>query len=623
MVGIFYHDSSISNDAYSTLGITIFARMRDEFSIRGQIDNPTYWRNTLMKFVPFRKPNGKSNVGALVPAFIFAGAFICGLNAQAADAGIYRIMRAQVPDAVSTGLAARVSDAPSTQSLKLALNLPLRNEAELDSLIQSIYDPSSPNYHHYLTSEEFTERFAPTQADYDAVVGWAKVNGFNVTTIVPNRRLVDVEAPVDTINHALHIKLGNYRHPTENRTFFAPDREPTVNLGVPLLKITGLTNVNLPHNHMRRGTIGQQIKALAHAEGSGPSGNYVPSDIRAAYYGSGSLNGAGQVVAVFSFEGYKSSDLTLFYNQTGTTSSVPVKNVLVNGFSGTCNSSCDDGEQILDIGNVVGVAPGLKQVLFYEGNSATDVLNQMATDNTAKVITSSWGGGDFGSADDPIYKQFATQGQTFLNASGDDGAYNAQTFDPPSLDPNILDVGGTSLTTSGAGGAWVSETGWGDTFEGLYGASGGGFYKQAGYSIPSYQSAAGVITSTNKGSTTLRNDPDISLEADFDNVTVSQGSLETGVAGTSYAAPRWAGLLALANQQSVAAGHGTVGFVNPKLYQLALSSNYHSLFHDITSGSNKPAAGSGTGFKAVAGFDLVTGWGSPIGPAFINALVTP
>jgi len=578
-----------------------------------------------MKFVPFRKPNGKSSVGAIVPAFIFASAVICGFNVQAADApaGIYRIMRAQVPDAVSTGVAARVGDAPSSQSLKLALNLPLRNEAELDSLIQQIYDPSSPNYHHYLTSQEFTDRFAPTQADYDAVVGWAKVNGFNVTNTVPNRRLVDVEAPVDTINRALHIKLGNYRHPTENRNFFAPDREPTVDLGVSLLKITGLTNVSLPHNHMLRGTISQQIKALAHAEGSGPSGNYVPSDIRAAYYGSGSLNGAGQVVAVFSFEGYKAADLTLFYNQTGTTSSVPVKNVLVNGFSGTCNSRCDDGEQVLDIGNVVGMAPGLKQVLFYEGDSATDVLNQMATDNTAKVITSSWGGGDFGSADDPIYKQFATQGQTYLNASGDDGAYNAQTFDPPSLDPNILDVGGSSLTTSGAGGAWVSETGWGDTFEGLYGASGGGFYKPAGYSIPSYQSAAGVITSTNKGSTTLRNDPDISLEADFDNVTVSQGSLETGVAGTSYAAPRWAGLLALANQQSVAAGHGTVGFVNPKLYQLALSSSYHSLFHDITSGSNKPAAGSGTGFKAVAGFDLVTGWGSPIGPAFINALVTP
>jgi len=574
-----------------------------------------------MKFVPVRRVLARK----LVPAFIFATVVAVGVDAHAADVGtgINRIMRTQVPDAVSSGQAARLGDTQTAQVKKLALNLPLRNEAELDSLIQQIYDPHSPNYHHYLSAQEFADRFAPTQADYDAVVGWAQVNGFTVTRIVPNRRLVDVQAPVETIDRALHIKLTDYRHPTEDRSFFAPDREPTVDLGVPLLKITGLTDVNLPHNHMRRGTVMQQIKALAHAEGSGPSGNYVPSDIRAAYYGSGSLTGAGQTVAIFSFEGYKASDLTLFYSKTGTTSSVPVHNVLVNGFSGTCNSRCDDGEQVLDIGNVVGMAPGLSQVLFYEGDSATDVLNQMATDNTAKVISSSWGGGDFGNADDPIYKQFAAQGQTFLNASGDDGSYNSRTWDPPSLDPNILDVGGTSLVTNGAGGAWVSETGWGDTFEGIYGASGGGFYSKAGYSIPSYQSAAGVITSTNKGSTTLRNDPDLSMEGDFDNITVSQGSVETGVAGTSYAAPRWAGLLALANQQSVAAGHGTVGFVNPKLYQLGLSASYHSLFHDITSGSNKPSSGSGTTFNAVAGFDLVTGWGSPIGAAFINALVSP
>jgi xanthomonalisin len=574
-----------------------------------------------MKFVPVRR----SLAGKLVPAFIFATVVAAGVDAHAADVGIgiNRIMRTQVPDAVSSGQATRLGDTQVAQVKKLALNLPLRNEAELDSLIQQIYDPQSPNYHHYLSAQEFADRFAPTQADYDAVVGWAQVNGLTVTRIVPNRRLVDVQASVETIDRALHIKLTDYRHPTEDRSFFAPDREPTVDLGVPLLKITGLTDVNLPHNHMRRGTVMQQVKALAHAEGSGPSGNYVPSDIRAAYYGSGSLTGAGQTVAIFSFEGYKASDLTLFYSKTGTTSSVPVHNVLVNGFSGTCNSRCDDGEQVLDIGNVVGMAPGLSQVLFYEGDSATDVLNQMATDNTAKVISSSWGGGDFGSADDPIYKQFAAQGQTFLNASGDDGSYNSRTWDPPSLDPNILDVGGTSLVTNGAGGAWVSETGWGDTFEGIYGASGGGFYSKAGYSIPSYQSAAGVITSTNKGSTTLRNDPDLSMEGDFDNITVSQGSVETGVAGTSYAAPRWAGLLALANQQSVAAGHGTVGFVNPKLYQLGLSASYHSLMHDITSGSNKPSSGSGTTFNAVAGFDLVTGWGSPIGAAFINALVTP
>jgi len=556
-----------------------------------------------------------------VPALLFASALAFGFAAQAAEtvAGSNHLLNTNLPAAVSSGQVARLSVMDQTKTMKLGLILPLRNEAELDSLLLQLRDPQSPNYHHYLSSEEFTARFGATQADYDAVVAWAKASGLTVTQTTANRRVVDVQGSVAAINRAMHVQLGNYQHPTEGRTFFAPDREPTVDLAVPLLDITGLTNVNLPKNHLVHGDNAQHMNAIKATHGSGPSGEYLPSDMRAAYYGSGSLTGAGQTVAVFSYDGYKSADVTLYYSKTGMKSSVPIKNVLVNGYSGVCDagdgsgtSKCDDGEQVLDIVNVIGMAPGLSQVIFYEGSSATDILNQMATDNTAKVITSSWGGGDFGSADDAIYKQFAAQGQTFLNASGDDGAYNASTWLPPSLDPNILDVGGTDLVTSGPGGTWTSETGWS--------GSSGGYYKQAGYATPSYQKLSGVITSTNKASTTYRNDPDIAAEANFDNPTVSNGTFETGYGGTSFAAPRWAGLLALANQQSVAAGKSTLGFINTKIYTVAVGSNYKSLYHDITSGKNTPDEGSGAGYSAVAGFDLVTGWGSPQGPALINAL---
>ena len=556
-----------------------------------------------------------------VPALLFASALAFGFAAQAAEtvAGSNHLLNTNLPAAVSSGQVARLSVMDQTKTMKLGLILPLRNEAELDSLLLQLRDPQSPNYHHYLSSDEFTARFGATQADYDAVVAWAKASGLTVTQTTANRRVVDVQGSVAAINRAMHVQLGNYQHPTEGRTFFAPDREPTVDLAVPLLDITGLTNVNLPKNHLVHGDNAQHMNAIKATHGSGPSGEYLPSDMRAAYYGSGSLTGAGQTVAVFSYDGYKSADVTLYYSKTGMKSSVPIKNVLVNGYSGVCDagdgsgtSKCDDGEQVLDIVNVIGMAPGLSQVIFYEGSSATDILNQMATDNTAKVITSSWGGGDFGSADDAIYKQFAAQGQTFLNASGDDGAYNASTWLPPSLDPNILDVGGTDLVTSGPGGTWTSETGWS--------GSSGGYYKQAGYATPSYQKLSGVITSTNKASTTYRNDPDIAAEANFDNPTVSNGTFETGYGGTSFAAPRWAGLLALANQQSVAAGKSTLGFINTKIYTVAVGSNYKSLYHDITSGKNTPDEGSGAGYSAVAGFDLVTGWGSPQGPTLINAL---
>lgn len=552
----------------------------------------------------------------LLPAVVFANA-CCLVTAACAEdiaATAHHALQMSVPQAVSSGQITRLAALSPSQHLKFALTLPLRNEDELDHLLTQIYDPQSPNYHQYLNVQEFTDRFGPTQQDYDAVVAWAETNGLKVTDIASNRHLIDVEGDVATINRALHITMATYRHPTENRSFYAPDREPSLSLGVPLQAISGLSNINLPRNHLLRGSPTQHARAVSRITGSGPGGDYLPNDIRVAYYGNGKLTGAGQVVGIFALAGYDLADLQLFYKSAGMKPTVPVKNVLVNGFSGSCGG-CDDGEQVLDIGNVIGMAPGLKQVLNYEGANTTDILNKMATDNIAKVLTTSWYSNDYKALDDKILKQFAAQGQSFLNASGDGGAYDSATWGPPSANPYVIEVGGTSLVTKSAGGAWTSESGWS--------GSGGGYYQPAGYAIPAYQKLAGVITASNKGSRTLRNDPDISLEADFDNITVSGGSVETGVAGTSYAAPRWAGLLALANQQSVAAHHGTVGMINPKLYALGLSTKYRTVMHDITVGSNPAGDGGNAGFKAVAGFDLVTGWGTPSGQAFIDALTGP
>ena len=540
-----------------------------------------------------------------------------GLGCAGAYASDFNVAHGQlmtgshVPMAVATGLAPRLGVLPAEKRLQLSLNLPVRNQDQLDDFLAQLQDPNSPNFHKYLSVAEYTDRFGPSQADYDEVVSWAQANGFTVTETAPNRRLVNVEAPVSVINKAMHVTMSQFAHPTENRTFFAADREPQVNIGVQLLHVTGLDNFQRPFNHLKARGGDHNSAPVAHAGGSGPSGEFLPSDMRAAYYGSGSLTGAGQTIGIFSFDGYKASDLTVYKNGTGMTFSTPVNNVLVNGYSGVCDDgtgsgtgTCDDGEQILDIVNAIGMAPGITQVLFYEGSSATPILNKMVSDNSAKVLSSSWGGGGFNNTtDDPIYQEMAAQGQTFLNATGDEGAYNSSTWLAPSADPNVLEVGGTDLTTASAGGAWASETGWPD--------SGGGFYSGSGSHTPSYQQLAGVITTTNKGSTTYRNDPDVAMEANFDNPTASNGQFLTGYGGTSFAAPRWAGFIALVNQQSVANGHGTVGFVNPAIYNVGISSSYSSDFHDITSGNNKPTAGSGTGFNAVAGFDLVTGWGSP------------
>ena len=108
------------------------------------------------------------------------------------------------------------------------------------------------------------------------------------------------------------------------------------------------------------------------------------------------------------------------------------------------------------------------------------------------------------------------------------------------------------------------------------------------------------------------------MEGNFDNIACSNGSCNEQTGGTSYASPRWAAFIALVNQQSVAAGNGTVGFINPAIYAIGKSTSFTSDFHDITSGNNRNSAGKS--FNAVVGYDLVTGWGSPIGQTMINAL---
>jgi xanthomonalisin len=561
----------------------------------------------------------KFAASALALALAVLGIISCSSVPPAGAGPAGRAMLApHLPSAVANGKAAMTRAMSPQQRMKFAIHLPLRNQAELTALLRDLYDPTSAHFHQYLSVSEFTERFAVTAADYDTVVAWARANGLTVTAKTPNRRLVAVEGKVAAINRAFHVTVNHYQHPSEARTFYSPDREPTVvGLDVPLLQITGLNDYVLPRSRLRH-RAATRATGSPSAGGSGPSGEYLPSDMRAAYYGNGPLTGAGQTIGIFSFDGYLASDVQLYYSKTGMSSSVPITNVLVGGFSGACtavssptSASCDDGEQVLDIVNAIGMAPGIKQILFYEGTSNTEILNKMATDNIAKVLSSSWGWNPADAAsDDPIFQEFAAQGQSFVSASGDDGEFNSSTYSFPGVDQYITQVGGTQLTTTGPGGAWSAETAWPE--------SGGGY--ESGTPIPSWQQLPGVINSSNLGSSTLRNAPDVAAEANFDNPTVVNGGFVTGYGGTSFAAPRWAGFLALVNQQSVANGKGTVGFINPALYNLGISASYTGALHDITTGSNPPTSGDGSGFIAVPGYDLVTGWGSPAGAALIDQL---
>jgi Pro-kumamolisin, activation domain/Concanavalin A-like lectin/glucanases superfamily/Immunoglobulin domain/Bacterial Ig domain/Immunoglobulin I-set domain/Viral BACON domain len=519
-------------------------------------------------------------------------------------------LHGQVPRAAAT--LTPVGRLPASQRLSFAIGLPLRDRGALSNLLQQIYDPTSANYHHYLTPQQFAERFGPTAQDYEAVVAFARNNGLTVSARHPNRTLLDVEGSVADIEKALHIRMNSYRHPVESRTFYAPDSDPSLDLAVPLAGISGLDNYSRPRPSMTTALLAGRQQASPNT-GSGLEGTYMGKDFRAAYAPDSTLMGAGQSVGLLQFDGYTASDIT-YYESIAGLPNVTLTNVLLDGFGGGPSGFGGEVEVSLDIEMSISMAPGLSNVIVYmagPNGNWHDILNRMANDNLAKQLSCSWyiPGGAADPVADGIFQQMAAQGQSFMAASGDFDAYSG-LIPFPGDTPYITEVGGTFLTTSGPAGPWVSETAW-NRGGGI--GTGGGISTQ--YPIPSWQSP--VSMTANYGSTTMRNMPDVALTAD--NVYVRADGLDYGVGGTSCAAPLWAGFTSLMNQQAAANGLPTVGFLNPLVYKLGLSGGYAQAFHDITTGNN----GSATHFPAVPGYDLCTGWGTPRGQQLINAIVPP
>ncbi|HEY1986302.1 MAG TPA: S53 family peptidase [Terracidiphilus sp.] len=527
-----------------------------------------------------------------------------------------QVMTHHVRDEIRTGAAAPVGRLPQNQTLQLDLVLPLRDATGLKTFLTDIYNPKSANYRHFVTPAEFTAKFGPTQAQYDEVVSFAKTYELEVVGGSRDGMDVQVKGTVAAIETALHVSMNTYQHPTENRIYFAADREPTTQLSFSLWHVSGLDNYSIPHPLVVKksdfaaahGIYPEAV--VSHATtGSGPSASFLGSDMRAAYATGTTLTGAGQNLGLLEYYGTDLADLTTYYKNVGQTNSVPVSLLSTDGTSTSCLASqgCDDTEQTLDITQALGMAPGLSSLVVYVGSTDTAIISAMTTHNPLPTtIGCSWG---WTPADpstlDPYFQKMAAQGQNFFAASGDASTWSSRNEAWPADDAYVVSVGGTDLTTSGAGGPWASETAWVD--------SGGGISPD-GIAIPSWQKLAGVINSSNHGSTALRNGPDVSANANFtfyvcaDQTTCTANSY----GGTSFAAPMWAGFIALVNQQLANSGKSSIGFINPTIYSQNVTSSYGTDFHDITSGT------SGS-YSAVTGYDLVTGWGSPK-PALITAL---
>jgi len=478
----------------------------------------------------------------------------------------------------------------STQ-LHLAISLPLRNQSQLTASLAAIYDRNSPQYHHYLTPEQFAAGYGASEQDYQAVVAFARAKGLTVEHAFGNRLLVAVTGTSDNVERAFHVTRNKYKRPDESM-FHAPDREPSLDLSTPVLYVSGLENYILPRPPLRVSPLGQCTPTPL--IGSAPLGLYGGNDFRNAYAPSVALNGAGQCVGLVEFDGFYANDIAT-YRQQFNLPNVPITTVLLNSFSGSPGTY--NGEVAADIDMAIAMAPGLSSVVVVEGTNVDSVLGELAmpTQNEplCKQLSASW---IFPT--DPnstqLFEQMARQGQSFFAGAGDAAAYTSDPGDDRDQ-PDITFVGGTVLSMNGSGTSWQSETAW----------SGGGGGILTSVTIPSYQSA--VNMTTNYGSTQHRDLPDVAMVA-YDVFLIASNGTVFIAGGTSVATPLWASFMALVNQRAAACGLNPVGFANPALYAIGQNAGkYAADFHDIQSGNN----GSPTKYPAVAGYDLATGWGGP------------
>jgi hypothetical protein len=541
-------------------------------------------------------------------------------------------------------LAPLAGPVPADRRVALSFGLSVKNPAGLKTFVQQVADPKSPNYRKHLTQPQFYAMYGASDADYGALRAWAQKAGLTVTGTYPNKLLLAVIGTAAQVEQALYLNL-DYRLRPDGSAFVTPDRDPSLDLSVPILHITGLGDRVLPHHLAENGT--------------GSGGTYRAADLRNAYLGVGSscqgLDGTGQVIGIVDFDVFQNSDISAYFARQSpklTPANFPAI-VAVEGGNPAANSAL---EATLDVELAQAMAPNA-QILLFQGSSGLtghldDILDAMATSNPPLTVVSC--SLIFGRSDNSqqALDEMAAQGVSFFTAAGDFGDVG-DPQDNLDMDSQTL-VGGTVLNTNPLNPSPPiypspyyaqppGETTWNQhvgTTDQSFGVTGGGIMNgsnQAGGNIfnvpvqgcqcwpqtlccgsgvplPTYQH--GVSMASNGGSTQWRNFPDVAMLATQPEL-IFQGQVATNVAGTSLAAPLWAGFMALANQASQNNGAGLGGFLNTTLYDIGLTSGlstdlYTVCFNDVQDGvGNGNGWNSATGFSSVKGYDLTTGWGSP------------
>jgi kumamolisin len=574
-----------------------------------------------------------------------------------------------------------VSQVASNQKMPVSLVLQSGNSANLNSTLNALYTPGNPLYHQWLSKGDFNKQFAPSAAETAQAESFLKSAGFTITSS-PSPFIVRATGTAAQINAAFHTQENNYVA-KNGQKFFQNNSAlqiPTSLSGI-VTAVTGLTNTNQakPNDIITSPSTKSSNNTTAQYGGAPDGSGLTPSQLAGIYgakpiYALGNRGkGQGTTMAVFELSGYNQADITTYEKQFfGASENVPLVNINVDG--GPINPDCPQGDICIagpdysgdaevnaDIETQIALAPKADRILVYnapndyEGVTIIDEYYQIANDDLADVVSSSWGlcesdaGFAFAQAESYAFMQMAAQGQSVFSATGDTGAFDclrgsgtpAASVGDPSSQPYVTAVGGTSLESYDPGSnenptyPTGAETVWNvnnlcsasDLTDCAYEGAGGGGVSTF-WSMPSYQSGAGVINSySQKGAycgqaanVYCREIPDISADADYytgysiyctgvagtNSECAAYGFSWAKIGGTSLSTPLWSAIIDL--WDSV---HGQrFGEASFGLYHLYHNpASYLLDFHDIT-GKNQTENNNGL-YPTTPNYDMGTGIGTP------------
>jgi len=554
-----------------------------------------------------------------------------------------------------------VDGALAMEGMKLVFQLTPEQRISLDTLLRQQLNPSSPNYHRWLTHEQYADRFGLGPGDVSRVADWLRQRGF--TAIIParSRTLISFNGSAEQVESAFHTQIHHYL--VEGTMHYANAIEPTLPSafrGV-VMAIGGLNDFRPKPHSVVRNVYPRFTSDISGKHFLAPDDFATIYDIQGLY--SSGINGSLEAIAVMG-----QTDLSTDSNHNNqydvqtfrSVSNLPpvdLQVILVPGQSDPGSNNAEQDEANLDLEWSGAVARNAKLIYVNSKNALFTSLQYAVDQDLAPVISISYGlcEAQFSSTEiaalTATLQQANAQGQTVVASSGDSGpadcdyssdpnspvksATHGYAVDVPASFPYVTGMGGTEFSEGDATGAtqywsgtnnnngsaisYIPEIVWNDTVtDGSLAATGGGVSTL--FIKPSWQTGTGVPTDGQ------RDVPDLALSssADHDGYLIcSRSSCVNGyrksdqtltvIGGTSTAAPTFAGVIALLVQQT----NNPLGNVNPFLYALAASSP--NAFHDITTGDNMVPCTQGTkdcpasgmiGYSAGPGYDLTTGLGS-------------